>query len=222
MKYAVFLNGLYPKLEKKHFQMLEGREIYSVDGGTNELYKYDIVPKMIVGDLDSVDIDILKYYEKKGVDIKKYNQDKDYTDFGIALLHIYNKSTEYMNNRFEKQRDEFDSNIDIIVFGATGKRVDMTLSNLKLLEKNVNMRFVTEENEIIEYINEDTVIKNEKGKLFSIIPITDIKGLTLKGFRYNLKSKDIQRSIGLVSNVVTEDYAEIIFESGEMYIFKKI
>lgn len=222
MKYAIFLNGVYPEFNMKHFEILKDRIIYCADGGANVLYKYKLMPEMILGDLDSVKTEVLKYYEDNGVEIKKYSQDKDYTDFGIVLLHIYNQSDEYMHNRFEEQRDEFISELDIVVFGATGKRVDMTLSNLKLLEKNKNMKYITEVNEIVRYIDTDTTIENEKGKLFSIIPITNIEKLTLKGFRYNLENKDVSRSIGLASNVIEDDKVSIEFEKGEMYIFLEI
>ena len=81
---------------------------------------------------------------------------------------------------------------------------------------------ITEVNEIVRYIDTDTTIENEKGKLFSIIPITNIEKLTLKGFRYNLENKDISRSIGLASNVIEDDKVSIEFEKGEMYIFLEI
>ena len=81
------------------------------------------------------------------------------------------------------------------------------------------MKYITEVNEIVRYIDTDTTIENEKGKLFSIIPITNIEKLTLKGFRYNLENKDISRSIGLASNVIEDDKVSIEFKKGEMYIF---
>lgn len=68
IKYTVFLNGSYLDFDK---DILKDSIIYCVDGGANIAYKYGILPHYIIGDLDSIDEKILKYYENKNVNIIK-------------------------------------------------------------------------------------------------------------------------------------------------------
>lgn len=219
MKYAIFLNGQYQKLNKYHLQLIENRVIYCCDGGANIALKYNIKPDVIIGDFDSIKNDTLIHFEN----VKKYqyDSDKDYTDFEIALLHIYGFKNFDEKNRFNDIKIDLNGNDDIIVFGATGYRTDMTMANLKFLEKNKNMKFISHKNEIIYYINDHCIINNMKNHTFSLIPITDIKNLSLKGFKYNLKNKDIERQTSLVSNIIECNKAEIKL-NGEALIFIKI
>lgn len=217
MKYAVFLNGEYPSLTEKHLEMLKDRILICADGGTNTAYKYNLMPKAIVGDLDSIKQEVKNYYALKGVDIKEYMAEKDYTDFQIALMYICNIKAD-MTGRFLKDEIDFYQNKDVLVFGATGGRIDMSISNLKMLEHNKNMKMISNTDEIIYYINKNHKIKGYKDKLFSIIPLTNIKGLELRGFKYELDKRDIDKSQALVSNIVDKDEADITFEKGEFLI----
>ncbi|WP_068267376.1 thiamine diphosphokinase [Caviibacter abscessus] len=218
MKYAIFLNGEYPKLNEYHFNLIKNRFIYCCDGAANTLIKYNIKPDIIIGDFDSIDKKAWEYY--KNTKMYKYDSDKDYTDFEIALIHIYGINNINIKNRFNNCETYLSGKEDIIVFGATGYRTDMTISNLKLLEKNKNMKFISHTNELIYYINNKSTIYDMKNHIFSLIPITDIKNLSLKGFKYNLKNKNIERQISLVSNIIESNSAEIEL-NGEALVFIK-
>ncbi len=222
MKYCVFLNGEYPEFNDYHFKLIKDRIIYCADGGANFAYKQGIVPHVIVGDLDSVDLEVLDYYKSKNVKIYDYSSDKDYTDFSIALIHICSIENVCMNSRFEKDEIDFYQNKDVLVFGATGGRIDMSIANAKLLANNKNMKYVTHNNELIYYVDKEEKILGKVNKKFSLIPLSDIKGLTLEGFVYNLENKDVSRNMSLVSNIIKEDIASISAEKGDMLIVVEI
>ena len=124
-----------------------------------------------------------------------------------------------MNTRFVDEIVQIKTQIDAIVFGATGYRVDMTLSNLKLLENNPNMTFITAYNEHVVYVDKKYEIKDKKGYIASTVPLTNIKNLILKGFVYNLDGKDIPSTMGLVSNIVADDLATIECIEGKILLF---
>ncbi len=222
-KIILFLNGAYPNNYNKIKELCTDRDIISVDGGTNIVYNIGLVPKKIVGDMDSIDKNILSYYENINVKTVKLFKEKDHTDFEVALLdYIPNKFGRFNNKDFEKQNFKNLENTDILVLGATGNRLDMTLSNLKKLHHISNMTFISENFEVIKYINKNTKFKSLNNKTFSIIPITDIKNMTLKGFKYSLNNNNISKDLGLVSNIVNNDTAIIEFEEGEMYIIHEM
>ena len=160
-KYVIFLNGEY-KYSQQFMDKLvsENAACFCADGGANFAFKYGKMPEVIVGDLDSIEKGVLEYYEKKNVLMKKFPKDKDFTDFELILEEI---------SKIEKNRNYLKK---IFVVGGLGKRLDMTLSNLFIMEKYKNLVFL-QENEEIFYAEKSFVLKNKKEYEFSIIPISE-------------------------------------------------
>ena len=210
-KYVIFLNGEY-KYSQEFIDKLvsENAACFCADGGANFAFKYGKIPEVIVGDLDSIEKKVLEYYKSKNILIKKFPKDKDFTDFELILKEI-NKISE--NKNFVEK---------IFVVGGLGKRIDMTLSNLFIMEKYKNLVFL-QENEEIFYAEKSFVLKNKKDCEFSIIPISEkVEKLTLKGFKFETDKIDVKRkSSRLVSNVICRDETSVEFESGKMIIVLK-
>lgn len=185
--------------------------IIAVDKGLESLYKLNIIPHHIVGDLDSVNQEILKSYENTShVEIHKYVPEKDYTDTDIALkLAIsLNVST-------------------ITIIGATGTRIDHLLANIHILtyalEAKIPCCIVDTNNKI--YLTNDSIVLNKNeiyGKYISLMPLTtSIEGLTLKGFRYPLDNYclTIGKSLG-ISNEIIQDTATIDLKTGTLIVIE--
>ena len=210
-KFVIFLNGKY-KYSQEFMDRLVSEETicFCADGGANFAFQYGKVPEMIIGDLDSIEKRVLEYYKSKNVLIKKFPKDKDFTDFELILKEI-NKISE--NKNFVEK---------IFVVGGLGKRIDMTLSNLFIMEKYKNLVFL-QENEEIFYAEKSFVLKNKKECEFSIIPISEkVEKLTLKGFKFETDKIDVKRENSrLVSNVILENEASVEFENGKLIIILK-
>ena len=210
-KYVIFLNGEYKYSQQFMDKLVSKNAVcFCADGGANFAFKYGKIPEVIVGDLDSIEKKVLEYYKSKNILIKKFPKDKDFTDFELILKEI-NKISE--NKNFVEK---------IFVVGGLGKRIDMTLSNLFIMEKYKNLVFL-QENEEIFYAEKSFVLKNKKECEFSIIPISEkVEKLTLKGFKFETDKIDVKRkSSRLVSNVICRDEASVEFESGKMIIILK-
>ena len=181
-KYVIFLNGEY-KYSQEFMDKLvsENTVCFCADGGANFAFKYGKMPEVIIGDLDSIEKKVLEYYKSKNILIKKFPKDKDFTDFELILKEI-NKISE--NKNFVEK---------IFVVGGLGKRIDMTLSNLFIMEKYKNLVFL-QENEKIFYAEKSFILKNKKEYEFSIIPISEkVEKLTLKGFKFETDKIDVKR-----------------------------
>ena len=210
-KYIIFLNGEYKYSQKFMDKIFSENAIcFCADGGANFAFKYGKMPEIIIGDLDSIEEKVLEFYKSKNVLIKKFPKDKDFTDFELILEEIYN--IEKNKNFVEK----------IFVVGGLGKRLDMTLSNLFIMEKYQNLMFL-QENEEIFYAEKPFILKNKNGYEFSIVPISEkVEKLTLKGFKFETNKIDVKReSSRLVSNVICEDEASVEFEKGKLIIILK-
>ena len=210
-KFVIFLNGEY-KYSQEFMDRLVSEETicFCADGGANFAFRYGKIPEIIIGDLDSIEKKVLEYYKSKNILIKKFPKDKDFTDFELILKEI-NKISE--NKNFVEK---------IFVVGGLGKRIDMTLSNLFIMEKYKNLVFL-QENEEIFYAEKSFVLKNKKECEFSIIPISEkVEKLTLKGFKFETDKIDVKRENSrLVSNVILENEASVEFENGKLIIILK-
>ena len=209
MKAVVFLNGEY-KYSQEFMDNLfdEDTVLLCADGGANYAYKYRKNPSYIIGDLDSIDNIVLEYFKTQNINIEKYNPEKDYTDFELILQKI---------DELEKKSGQRYETINIL--GALGKRTDLTLSNLFLMENYPNITILSEDEEIF-YKDESFSINNRKNYGFSIIPLDEIiKKLTLGGFKYETFNLDVERKISrLVSNLIISDECKVTFEKGKMLV----
>ncbi len=107
--------------------------------------------------------------------------------------------------RFKPEKDETDmehalnwaieQNPRIIrIFGATGGRIDHMFANLQLLinplynKENVTIEMIDQKNIIyLKTAGNYSIEKLESKKYISFIPMSnDVKGMTLKGFKYPL------------------------------------
>lgn len=173
--------------------------IISVDGGLGILDRLSIIPDLIIGDMDSVDKDLLKKYDKVELDI--YPADKDFTDSELAI-----KKAITLNP------------VKIIIFSAIGNYIDHSFANLFNLLRNysnaIDMRIVTDNSEIFPLLNEK-IINNANGRRFSFFPFGDVKGLDLQGFMYTFNGEsNLSRLEYSVSNVIIADSASIKIDEG--------
>ena len=195
----IFLSGKF-NLKDDYYKNIKYEEydIYCADGGANYTYSLGIVPKVILGDLDSIEKKVKKYYEKLEVEFKKFPVSKDFTDGELIL----NKITAKYEN--------------VLVLGGLGGRTDHFITNLNLLEKYKNVTY-EDENEIIFYVKKEMQIDGKKGKIISFIPLTPINSLTLEGFLYPLDGINISRSSSLcMSNIINKEKVRIKYDKGSI------
>ncbi len=179
--------------------------IICADGGLNYLDSLKIAPDLIVGDFDSANVSLLEKY--KDIKIKKFLPEKNFTDTEIAIEEAITLGYK-----------------EIIIFGATGTRLDHTMANILLIEryikKGISIRIV-DNNNYIQILNKDISLNKKEGYYLSIIPITEyIEGITLKGFKYPLENVKVNRGSTLcISNEIMDEEAQIQIKNGIGLLF---
>ena len=174
--------------------------IIAADGGYDKALSLGLKPDVFIGDMDSVRVKVGE------IEKIKLQVEKDFTDTEAAI---------------EKAIELGVKEIDVV--GATGTRFDHSFANACLLKKyvsaNVKIRIFDAHNEIFA-INSDCVIKGKKGETLSLLPLdSKVLGVTLKGFYYPLEDADVNIGTTLtVSNVITEDIAEIKIKEGVILV----
>ena len=198
----VFFNGQLEGSREFYIKLIDEKkgDIYCADGGANHLEALGIFPLEIWGDLDSVTKEIIEKYRNNNVRIKKFPKDKDYTDGELILQHISKLNYD-----------------DIIITGGLGGRIDHLLTNLNLIFKFKNLKFVTEKERIFS-IEKKAELTGLRGKTISFVPFSEkVEGLTLEGFKYPLNKYILHQGDSIcMSNIAVDDICKVTFDTGKL------
>ena len=181
----------------------------AVDLGLQFFYQNNLLPDRIVGDFDSIDPSVLRFFEEKeGIAWVRLIPEKDDTDTEAAVQRILAEGYG-----------------EVHILGATGNRLDHMLGNVGLLglgfETDTRIFLVDSHNRVRMIQNDLTISKNEQfGKYVSLLPVTpQVSGITLTGMKYPLSDYTMvsYKSLG-VSNEIVEDAAEIYLKDGALLV----
>ncbi|MET3728783.1 thiamine pyrophosphokinase [Fictibacillus halophilus] len=181
-----------------------------VDRGTLFLLKNGIFPQHAFGDFDSVSDDEKKIILDSSIKVNKYQSEKDATDMELALEWALEQNPE-----------------QILIFGATGGRLDHELMNIQLLYRSLRVRtdvkIIDNRNEISLHLPGCYDI--EQDHRYSYISFLaqseEVTGITLEGFKYPLEQAKLQAGSSLcVSNELVNKSGTYSFDSGIILMVK--
>lgn len=185
--------------------------IIAVDGGMKAVKELQIRPDYCVGDFDSVDPVVYRWFSTlEDVIWERHKPEKDETDTELGInLAIQNGAS------------------CIHLFGATGTRLDHTLASIGLLqipmEAGVSCWIVDGHNRIT-MINKNMTFekKDAFGKYLSLIPYSEqVKGVTVTGVKYPLHDYTFVQGNSLgVSNEILEERACVQFSEGKLIVIQ--
>lgn len=213
MKVCIVLNGEIKEYKNIKYRLEEERYdcIICADGGANHTYNMGIIPNYIVGDLDSVKVEIVDYYKNCGVEFEQFPSKKNETDTELCI---------YLANKLKANEIHF--------IGALGGRVDHTIANINLLyyvrQMDIVPKIISEKEHIYIAINEEIIIYGNEGDTISVIPINgDAKGVTLTNLEYPLNNYDMKFYLPLgISNVMLNKECNVQVKCGSLLIIRNI
>ena len=199
MKIAyLFLNGELRGNKNFYLNFIENHkgDIYCADGGANICYELNLIPKEIYGDLDSIENDVKEFYQEKNVNFIKFKVEKDYTDSELVLNEV---------------QDKYDI---VYCIAGLGGSIDHELTNINLLAKYSNLIFISEKEKIFKLNNDYEFNSMINRKVSFVIFSDEVKGLSLQGFKYDIKNLDIKKGESrCISNIITENKAKLLIKS---------
>lgn len=195
-------------------QMIENIKpdcVIGVDSGLNFLYRNQVVPTHIVGDFDSVSLEVIAHYKSmENIPIREFDPVKDATDTEIAMC----LAAELGVN-------------EIILLGATGTRLDHVMANIQILkialEHGMRAYILDECNRISMWENEIRLCESERfGKYFSLFPLGgDVSDVSIKGAKYPLEHYRMSPfESRCVSNEYKDDEVVITFPKGTIVLME--
>ena len=176
--------------------------IICADNGYSIAKNNGIVPDVIIGDFDSIKIEL-----PSDIEIIKLPVEKDVTDTLACVKYA-------INNGFK----------DIIILGGIGGRLDHTMANLQCLLYGLSAGVAIElrdNNNIVSLHFPSEIIIKKKGNfklsLFSFSDVCD--GISTKGLKYKLLNGKLSQGFPLgISNEFTSEFASVYFESGVLLL----
>lgn len=174
--------------------------VICADGGYRHALRLGIVPKVLVGDFDS-----LEAPRPSGAEILQFPPEKNETDLQLAMQCAIDRGYRH-----------------IYVLGAFGGRVDHFLGNISL------MKWATDRGATVVMEDANTRLYMTKSKLFvpksenrylSILPFSGDAQVSLKGVKYPAEKTWFLSGETLgISNEITADAAEIIVHAGMVLV----
>ncbi len=181
--------------------------IIAANGGSEHCATLNLKPDLLIGDLDSMDQDLLSAWQSNGVEIISYPADKDQTDLELALLYAQSQQVS-----------------EIFVYGAAGGRLDMTIGNLTLLAHPDLLKPITlicgDEEVHLLLSGETLTLRGKPGETVSLIPLQEGSSqVTTAGLKYPLNGEDLVFGYTRgISNQMVSDQALINLARGTLAI----
>lgn len=213
MKRGLMITGgpLDLSFAKKFIENRKYDMVIAVDDGFSVCLQLGIHPDLLVGDFDTFGRERIQgYLEDSSYKIDIHQPEKDETDTELAFRDAKQSGCAQMD-----------------VLGALGGRIDHEISNIHLMvhenRNGLRVRYYDPRN--CMYVldakleREYSFIRKQLyGTYVSFLPITEkVNGITLTGFRYPLRKKNIsilENPSLCVSNEVTDESARITFDEG--------
>lgn len=181
--------------------------IIAADAGYKKTIVAGMMPQYVVGDFDSMEkpTDL-----PEDVVLLTVPCEKDDTDTMLACSIAVEKGCT-----------------SLLIIGGTGGRADHGLSNILYLESLCNRgvhALLTDGENRIQVVRDDTVTLPDRGGYFSVMSLTDTCSVTLNGCKYPLTHAVLRRELPYaVSNEVLPDgVARVVVENGTAVVMETV
>lgn len=208
MKILIFTNGENNLLREELNDILPVDKIICANGGTKLALDYNLIPDIIVGDIDSISDEIINKIKREKIEWKIYPKEKDETDLELAVREALKYSPKI-----------------IYFIGLLGGRIDHTLSNLffleKIKERGIEVLILDNKLRITLMLGrEEKIFWGNEGEIISLIPLSEkVEGVTLQGLKYPLNNEILYRNLTRgISNEFISKEAKIRISFGTLIV----
>ena len=197
---VIIANGEFPTHAIPLEKLDKSTCILACDGAADTLINHDIIPDIIIGDLDSLSNENkLKYKDR--------------------IIEIVDQSQNDLRKAINYARD---NNIkDISIIAASGKREDHLIGNIfSLLEyRDLYIKLFTDTG-IFTCINKSQKLESLKGQQVSIFTSDNTINITSNNLKYNFTNNTISTLYNGTLNESISNFFELEISHGNLLIFQ--
>jgi len=199
---VIFANGSLPDLEAARNILFPGDVFFAADAGAIHILRLGLLPEVVIGDQDSLPVDVVQKLDAAGVRMVRHPQDKDLTDLELSINFA-------LEEGYRK----------LLIVAGLGGRLDMTLSNISLLTRPDLLELEVSMDDGVEqvlFVQKKLVLDGQIGDTISLLPWGGpVEIVNTSGLRWPLNRAHLEvfktRS---VSNEMLADQVEIEVGSG--------
>jgi thiamine pyrophosphokinase len=204
--------GLTYKRITKFYDFGENTLIIAADGGAKNCINLRLMPDIVIGDMDSINIGIIEKLNigQKAIKFVSSSTEKDESDTQLAVNYAAGRGIK-----------------NILIVGAVGDRIDHSLANLFLLAsplyEALNIKILADSYEIFT-ANKSLDIDGEAGKILSIFSLTPCTFfIKTSGLKYKLKNEKLFFSpVRGLSNIFLGNKAKLDIKEGKLLLIKEL
>lgn len=185
--------------------------VIGVDRGLEFLYKHQLVPTHVVGDFDSVDPQVIGFYETQTqVPIRRFRPEKDASDTEIAVHLAIELGVR-----------------KLWILGGIGTRLDHVMANIQVLKIAYDCgvkAYLLDAYNRISLAEKEVCISRANcfGDYFSVFPFGGVvEDISIEGAKYPLLHYRLcPNSSMCVSNEMQEEEVKITFSEGMIVLME--
>ena len=211
----IFANGDLPDLNQARALLHADDFIICADGGTRHALALGLTPKLVIGDMDSIEKQAWADLQTANIPVELYPRDKNETDLELAITRAVELEPS-----------------EIIIVAALGGRLDQTIGNIALLSntqhatyhpiaqrsgRNIRLDNGVEE---IFFCRDQAQIHGRSGDVISLIPWGNpVHGIQTHGLRWALTDETLypEKTRG-ISNELLSETASVKISSGNLLV----
>ncbi|PCI27127.1 MAG: thiamine diphosphokinase [SAR324 cluster bacterium] len=198
----LLLNGKQPSKELLLDLWDQARLRVCADGAVENLAQYDLVPDVILGDLDSISSKAIELFKDRSLILPM--KDQNTTDGEKAIQYCLDQGCQTLS-----------------VLGALGKRTDHGLYNLGLLGKWSDIKItLLADGEKIFLIKGQALLNEKIGTTISFMPLFGpVKCVETTGLEFPMNNQELSFGyLSSISNKSTGSQVRITLESGMLLV----
>ena len=198
---VILANGDFPKHPTPLRILKEATSIICCDGAVNNLVDHGLKPTHIIGDMDSISLELKNKYEDMLIHIEEQNEND------------LRKALKWAENNGGKKAS---------ILGATGKRDDHSLANIfTLLEfpSNLGMDIVTDYGKF-SVVKDEQKFASFTGEQVSLFSADNTIEITTTSLKYNLNSKQLTNLYFGSLNESINDVFTISISHGKILVYQ--
>jgi thiamine pyrophosphokinase len=188
---------------------IAGARIIAADSGMEHAGTLNLEPELWVGDFDSASAQLQNQFA--GVPRIEFPIEKDATDGEIAVAEAMRRGAT-----------------ELILVGGLGGQLDHTLAHagfvIALARRGMATFITSGHEEAYALVNEIEFNNLAPGTRLSIVPMSDLKALSISGVKWPLHKRDVPlgAALTLSNEVVASVHAQLLYGSALILVYPTI